>query len=338
MTAPTALAPDLHAPQTQTATPATEWVPASAQHRQTAGSNVATSAPVPVVVGVSEPVAATSGPLSRLALAVHTLLKPIGTLLTELGGLILGTRADPVPPGACRGGVCNPTSDIPLPWVRNEVTVLNLTGRRVTLTDLDTKLPLTYGPQEGFTLENARQTELAFYQGNGYHDKHWTYAGTMTWSDGSTTVSVDIDAGGATASATNGNIQTVIFETPQSIGGPSLISLRQTLVLLPAAGTAITIDSTDAVGQALVAAALCKVSGSCTQEVVDERVVLSAPKQVGNTLFNEGSVVSTNRYKVVHEVTKTSGVEENLKVVAGSSLNFSLGPLAFQTEIGALVQ
>jgi len=67
-------------------------------------------------------------------------------------------------------------------------------------------------------------------------------------------------------------------------------------------------------------------------------VRLSAPKQVGNSLFNDGTVVSTNRYKVVHEVTKTSGVEENLKIVAGTSLNFSLGPLDFQTEIGALVQ
>lgn len=315
----------------------TQWLAAATSHHEAADTRVAAIVPMPPA-GVSTQTVNPSRPVNRFALAVHTLLKPIGTLLTELGGLILGTRADPVPPGACRDGVCNPTTDIPLPWVRNEVTVLNLTGRRVTLTDLDTKLPLTYGPQEGFVLENARQVELAFYQGNSYWDEDWTYEGTMIWSDGSTTVSVDVDAGGATASTSDSGVQTVIFETPESIGGPSLISLRQTLVLLPEAGTVITIDSTDPVGQALVASALCKVSGSCTQEVVDEQVMLSAPKQVGNTLFNAGSVVSTNRYKVVHEVTKTSGVEENLKVVAGTSLNFSLGPLAFQTEIGALVQ
>lgn len=321
----------------KTATSSTDGLPAATSRRAAADDNVRTSAPVQAI-GVSKPAVHPSLPFSRLALAVHTLFKPIGTLLTELGGLILGTRADPVPPGACRDDVCNPTGDIFLPWVRNEVTVLNLTGRRVTLTDLDTKLPLTYGPQEGFALDNARQVELAFYQGNSYHDDDWTYEGTMKWSDGSTTVTVAVEAGGATASTTNSSIQTVIFETPESIGGPSLISLRQTLVLLPAAGTILTIDSTDTVGQALVAAALCKVSGGCTQEVVDEQVRLSAPKQVGNTLFNAGSVISTNRYKVVHEVTKTSGVEENLKVVAGTSLNFALGPLAFQTEIGALVQ
>jgi len=318
MTSPRAAAASVSpvsTPPANTVTSATEWVPL-----------------------VAKPAVNPALPFDRVVLAVDTLLKPIGTLLTELGGLILGTRADPVPPGACRDDVCNPTSDIPLPWVRNEVTVLNLTGRPVTLADLDTRYPLTYGPQEGFVLDNARQVELAFYQSNGYWDEDWTYEGTMKWSDGATTVSVDVDAGGATATASNSNVQTVIFETPESIGGPSLISLRQTLVLLPQAGTGITIDSLDPVGQALVAAALCKVSGSCVQEVVDEQVRLGAPKQVGNTLFNAGSVVSTNRYKVVHEVTKTSGVEENLKVVAGTSLNFALGPLAFQTEIGALVQ
>ncbi|GAB3233276.1 hypothetical protein [Mycolicibacterium hippocampi] len=335
--APTVTSDVRPTPPADTATSATQWLPAAAPRYEAADDNAGTRAPVPVVA-VSETTLDMSLPFSRVALAVHTLLKPFGTLLTELGGLILGTRADPVPPGACRDGVCNPTSDIFLPWVRNEVTVLNLTGRRVTLTDLDTKLPLTYGPQEGFALDNARQVELAFYQGNSYHDNDWTYEGTMKWSDGSTTVTVAVDAGGATASTTNSGIQTVIFDTPQSIGGPSLISLRQTLVLLPAAGTMLTIDSTDPVGQALVASALCKVTGSCTQEVVDEQIRLSAPKQVGNTLFNAGSVISTNRYKVVHEVTKTSGVEENLKVVAGTSLNFALGPLAFQTEIGALVQ
>ena len=119
--------------------------------------------------------------------------------------------------------------------------MLNLTGRAVTLSDLDTKLPLTYGPQQGFVLDNARQVELAFYQGNSYHDDDWTYAGTMTWSDGSTTVSVDVEAGGAVATTTNSRIQTVIFETPESINGPSLISLRETLVLLPEAGTVVTI-------------------------------------------------------------------------------------------------
>ena len=328
--------PDVPAPVTDTAATPADRVPAAGTQREKKAEQ-AILTPVLAPGAAPEP-ANPSGPFGRLALAVHTLLKPVGTLLTELGGLILGTRADPVPPGACPDDVCNPTGEIYLPWVRNEVTVLNLTGRAVTLSDLDTKLPLTYGPQQGFVLDNARQVELAFYQGNSYHDDDWTYAGTMTWSDGSTTVSVDVEAGGAVATTTNSRIQTVIFETPESINGPSLISLRETLVLLPEAGTVVTIDSTDPVGQALVAAALCKVSGTCTQEVVDERVRLSAPKQVGNSLFNDGTVISTNRYKVVHEVTKTSGVEENLKIVAGTSLNFSLGPLAFQTEIGALVQ
>lgn len=324
-------APDLLGAPVATVKSARQESPAEA-----AANGSAITSPVPVLVGNPSP--AVTNSTNRFALAVHTLLKPVGTLLTQLGGLILGTRSDPVPPGACRDGTCKPTGDIYLPFVRNEVTVLNLTGRSVTLTDLYSKLPLTYGPQEGFVLANARQVELAFYQGNGYHDDDWTYEGTMTWSDGSTNVTVDVEAGGASASTTNSRVQTVIFETPQSVGGPSAIALRETLVLLPEAGTVITVDTTDPVGQALVASALCKVSGSCSQEVVDEQVMLSAPKQVGNTLFNDGSVVSTNRYRVTHEVTKTSGVEENLKVVAGTSLNFSLGPLAFQSEIGALVQ
>ena len=311
-------------------------VPAATSRPSAAEAITATGARIPAITASKRPDPGLS--FTRLALAVETVLKPFGTLLTELGGLILGTRADPIPPGACRDGVCNPNTDIFLPFVRNEVTVLNLTGRPVTLTDLSTKQPLTYGPQKGFVLANARQVELAFYQGNSEWDDDWTYEGTMKWSDGSTTVTVDVEAGGATSSTSNSGVQTVIFETPESIGGPSAIALRQTMVLLPQAGTVVTIDSTDPVGQALVAAALCKVSGSCIQEVVGEQVMLSAPKQVGNTLFNGGSVVSTNRYKVVHEVTKTSGVEENLKVVAGTSLNFALGPLAFQSEIGALVQ
>lgn len=318
-------------------TAATQALSSSTSRREATSGSVGISAP-PQVVGNPTPPLQPNRPVNRLALAIDSLLKPFGTLLTELGGLILGTRADPVPPGACEDGDCNPTSEIYLPFVRNEITVLNLTGRRVTLSNLDTKLPLTYGPQAGFVLENARQVELAFYQGNSYHDDEWTYAGTMQWSDESTTVSVDVEASGAIASTTNSRVQTVIFETPEAIGGPSQIALRQTLVLLPEAGTLVTIDSTDPVGQALVASALCKVSGSCTQAVVDEEVMLSAPKQVGNTLFNDGSVVSTNRYKVVHEVTKTSGVEESLKVVASTGLNFALGPLSFETEIGALVQ
>lgn len=271
----------------------------------------------------------------RIDLAWNTLVAPVQTLIAELSG---SREDDPIPPGACEDGDCNPTSDINLPWVRNEVTVLNLTGRQVTLSNLDTKKPLTYGPQEGFVLDNARQVQMAFYQNASGTDDDWTYEGTMGWSDGSTTVNVDVDAAGITTSSSGSDVQVVVFDTPEPINGTSLISRRQTMVLLPRAGTEITIDPTDAVGQALVATALCKVSGSCGQEAVDEQVRLSPEKLVGNTLFNDGSVASTNRYKVAQEVTKTSGVEENLKIVAGGSLNFSLGPLAFQTEIGALVQ
>lgn len=271
----------------------------------------------------------------RIDLAVRTLVAPVKTLIAELAGI---AQADPLDPGECKDGVCNPTSDFYLPWVRNEVTVLNLTGGPVTLSDLSTKKPLTYGPQEGFVLDNARQVEMAFYQNSSSWDKDWTYEATVKWSDGSATVSIDVDAGGSTASSSSSDMQVVVFDTPEPVNGTSLISERQTVLLLPKAGTEITIDPTDPVGQAIVAMALCKVSGSCAQEVVGEDVLLSAPKLVGNTLFNDGSVISTNRYKVAQEVTKTSGVEENLKVVAGGSLNFSLGPLAFQTEIGALIQ
>ncbi|MGY4708024.1 hypothetical protein ACXDF8_00380 [Mycolicibacterium sp. CBM1] len=269
----------------------------------------------------------------RIGLAVNTVLTPVNTLVRNLVGV-----ADPLDPGQCKDGVCNPTSDFYLPFVRNEVTVLNLTGGPVTLTNLDTKQPLTYGPQEGYVLDNARLVQLAFYQNSSEWDKDWTYEGTMGWSTSATTVTVDVDAAGATASVSNSDVQTLIFDTPEPVTGVSEIANRQTLVLLPKAGAEITIDPTDAVGQALVAMALCKVAGSCGQEVVDEQVLLSAPKLVGNTLFNDGTVDSTNRYKVTHEVTKTSGVEENLKVVAGTSLNFSLGPLSFQSEIGALLQ
>ncbi|WP_431238403.1 hypothetical protein ACQ86B_00200 [Mycolicibacterium aichiense] len=269
----------------------------------------------------------------RIGLAVNTVLAPANTLVRNLIGI-----ADPLEPGQCKDGVCIPTSDFSLPFVRTEVTILNLTGGPITLTSLDTKQPLTYGPQEGFVLDNARLVQVGFYQGTSEWDKDWTYEGTMVWSNGSTTVSVDAEAGGASASVSNSDLQTLIFDTPEPINGISEIPARQTVVVLPKAGAQITIDPTDAVGQAVVAMALCKVAGSCGQEVVDEQVLLSAPQLVGNTLFNDGSVDSTNRYKVTHEVTKTSGVEENLKVVAGSSLNFSLGPLTFQSEIGALVQ
>lgn len=271
----------------------------------------------------------------RVELAVTTVLAPVKTLVGELAGR---SQADPLDPGQCQDGVCNPTSDFYLPWVRNEVTVLNLTGRPVTMTNLDSKKPLTYGPQEGYVLDNAREVEMAFYQNSSEWDKDWTHEATVDWSDGSTTVSVNVDAGGSTAASSNGDMQVVVFDTPEPINGTSEISQRQTVLLLPKAGTEITLDPTDAVGQSIVAMALCKVAGSCGQEVVDEQILLSAPQLVGNTLFNDGSVISTNRYKVTHEVTKTSGVEENLKVVASGSLNFSLGPLVFQTEIGPLIQ
>lgn len=270
----------------------------------------------------------------RVDLAVTTVLAPVQTLVREL----TGRQDNSVPAGTCEDGVCNPTTDIYLPWVRNEITVLNLTGRPVTLTNLDTKKPLTYGPQEGFVLDNAREVQMAFYQNGSGWDEDWTHEATVNWSDGSTTVSIDVDAGGSTASSSGGDVQVVVFDTPEPVTGPSLISERQTVLLLPKAGTEVTIDPTDAVGQAVVAMALCKVAGGCSQEVVGETVAMSAPKLVGNTLFNDGSVVSTNRYKVTHEVAKTSGVEENLKVVVSASLNFSLGPLTFQTEIGPLIQ
>ncbi|OAN39676.1 hypothetical protein [Mycolicibacterium iranicum] len=324
-------APDLLGAPVATVKSARQESPAEA-----AANGSAITSPVPVLVGNPSP--AVTNSTNRFALAVDTLLKPVGTLLTELGGLILGIGADPLPPGACEDGVCNPTSDFYLPFVRNEVTVLNLTGRPVTLSELETPKPLTYGPRSGFVLGNARQVEMAFYQNSSEWDRdNWTYEGTMTWTAGNESVTMVVDAGGATAS-TSGGWQTVTFETPESISGPSQIALRETVVILPKAGTEITVDSTDKVGQAIVAAALCKVSGSCRQEVAKEEVLLSAEKLVGVTLFNNGTVDSTNRYKVTHEVIKTSGVEENLKVVAGSSLNFSLGPLAFQSEIGALVQ
>lgn len=276
------------------------------------------------------------GELSRrVNLAVTTLLAPVKTLVAELIGV---AQDDPLGPGQCKDGVCNPTSDFYLPFVRTEITVLNLTGGPVTLTNLDTKQPLTYGPQEGFVLGNARLVQMAFYQGSSEWDNDWTHEGTVTWSTGSTTITVNAEASGASASVSNGDVQTVIFDTPEPVNGVSEIPARQTVVLLPRAGTEITIDPTDPVGQGLVAMALCGVSGSCGQEVGDEQVLLSAPKLVGNTLFNDGSVDSTNRYKVTHEVTKTSGVEESLKIVASASLNFSLGPFVFQSEIGPLLQ
>lgn len=271
----------------------------------------------------------------RVELAVTTLVAPVKTLVASLIGV---AQDDPLNPGECEDGVCNPTSDIVLPWVRNEITVLNLTGRPVTLSDLETKKPLTYGPQEGFVLDNAREVQMAFYQNGSAWDDDWTYEATVKWSDGSSTVSINVDAGGSTASSSNTDMQVVVFDTPEPVTGASQISERQTVVLLPKAGSEITLDPTDAQGQAIVAMALCDVSGSCAQEVVDEKVLLSAAKPVGNTLFNEGSVTSTNRYKVSQEVSKTSGVEENLKAVASTSFNFSLGPLVFQGEIGALIQ
>ncbi|MBO0681385.1 hypothetical protein JRC04_28315 [Mycolicibacterium sp. S2-37] len=277
--------------------------------------------------------------LNRVDLVVSTIVEPVRILLTDLRGLLQGTSvADPIAPGTCRDGQCNPNSEINLPYVRNEITVLNLTGGPVTLTRLDSKNPPTYGPPQGFVLDHARRVEMAFYQGDSEWDEDWDEEATLAWSNGSATVTVDVDAGGSTASSSNSAIQTVMFDTPQPVTGPSAIPFRQTLVLLPKAGTALTIDTTDPVGQAIVAAALCKVSGSCLQEVVDQQVRLSEPKLVGNTLFNAGSVTSTNRYKVAHEVIKSSGIEQNLKIVAGTSLNFTLGPLTFQSEIGGLIQ
>jgi hypothetical protein len=271
----------------------------------------------------------------RANLAVTALLTPVKALIDELA---TAGRDDPIPPGACEDGDCNPTSEIPLPWIRNEITVLNLTGKQVTMSDLYKRKPLAYGPQKGYVLDNARQTEMAFYQNSSSWDDDWQYEGTVTWSDGSSTVSVDIDAGGSTASSSSDGMQVVVFDTPEPVTGTSMISERQTIVLLPKAGTTITIEPTDPVGQALAAMALCKVSGSCGQQVVDEQIRLSAPKLVGNTLFNDGTVTSTNTYRVSQEVSKSSGVEENLKIVAGLSFNFALGPFAFQAEVNGLIQ
>lgn len=267
---------------------------------------------------------------SRIELAVNTVLEPVKTLLLQLTGQ--KTEEDGFP-GSCVDSKCVSSTDIPIPPATDQVIFINLTGRALVLTDLQKALPLAYGPENGYVLDNARQVEMGFY--TNYSSSTPT---TMEWTDGTYTFSVSENYQGITMGVSSPDILTHTFDTPIPQTGTPEPAIRKTILLLPRGGTEITIPVTDQVGQAIVASALCGVNGSCDVDAVDEQVVYSAFKNVGNTLFNYGTVNSSNTYEVAHEVVKSNGIEENLKVAVGGSLKFSLGPFNFETEISAVIQ
>lgn len=306
-------------------------------------SNSAQNQAVTAPVGASTPAARTinlgASPLTpgeRIFEAAKLLLEPVRKLLVDLR-LIPASRGDEVFPGSCVDGRCAPSTDIPVPQPSVQTIFVNLTGRALTLTNLKTNDPLAYGPQNGFVLGVNRQVEMAFYTNN---DESTPSRGTMDWSAGSDKFSVYVNSSGASVTTSNANVQSDVYNTQNPVTGVPQAAVRQTVLFLPKAGTQITIDPTDGVGQAIVATAMCGVSGAgtCTQEAVDSTIEYTLPKNVGATLFNYGSINSTNTYEVSHEASKSIGIEENLKVVAGGSLNFSLLGITFQTEIGGVIQ
>ncbi|MGB7358921.1 MAG: hypothetical protein WA944_13365 [Mycobacterium sp.] len=272
---------------------------------------------------------------------INTLLGPVRTLLAELRGERLAGLPGQVPasyvgfPGACTPSGCTPSSDIPIPQPNSQITFLNLSGKSLKLTSLDTTYPLAYGPDDGYVLGHARQVEMGLYT------SAFLPGALMEWTDGSATDYVVLVQGALGAQvAPAGNLQGDVFTTPQPVTGPVSPegALRQTVVFLPPSGSEITIDESDGMGQAIVAMSLCGVAGSCNMEAIDSRIEYTDTKNVGNTVFNYGTVNSTNTYEMFHEAVKTNGFEANLKLALGGGLNFTLGPLTFQGELNAVLQ
>lgn len=267
--------------------------------------------------------------VDRVVAVAKVLLAPVRTLLLELSGQVEESY-----PGSCVDSKCLPTTDIPLPEIKVQATFVNLTGRTLTLKNLDTYgNPLAYGPQNGAVLAHARQVEMGFY----YNDNSPTY-GLMEWTDGVDTYEVYVRFDGVReVSTTSGNIQSDFFNTPVPVTGP-VVASAQTVVFLPKAGTEIILDPDDGEGQAIVAMRICGNRGTCTPDVIESTIEYSGARNVGNTVFNYGSVSSSNTYELSHEVVKSNGFEQNLKLAVGSSLKFTLGPLNFETEINAVLQ
>ncbi|WP_431236083.1 hypothetical protein ACQ856_30355 (plasmid) [Mycolicibacterium psychrotolerans] len=274
------------------------------------------------------------GAATRLEIAVSTLLKPIHTLLSDLG-FVPASRQEEGFPGSCVDSKCVSSTDIPVPQPAVQTTFINLTGKPLTLTNLVTWDPMGFGPQNGYVLDNARQVEFGFYTNN---DQDTPSRATMDWTDGTNSFDVYVKHDGAFVTPSSTNVQSDVFNTPPPVSGTPQAAVSQTVLLLPKAGTEISIAPTDGLGQAIVATAVCDNRGTCTQEAVDSRIEYSAAKNVGNTVFNYGTVDSANTYEVIHEAVKTNGIEENLKVAAGGSVKFELGPLKFETEISAVIQ
>ncbi|WP_179467314.1 hypothetical protein [Mycolicibacterium vinylchloridicum] len=316
-------------PLTNTPGSPAEWMLAAAARREVGDTESATGQLARQPVAASGPVPL--GPVgSRIVLALNSLLQPVQTLLADLSG-----RAEENFPGSCVDSKCVSSTDIPVPQPSIQVTFINLTGRPLTLTNLTTYDPLAFGPQNGYVLDNARQVEMGFYTNN---DEDTSSRATMDWTDGTDSFEVYVRFDSAFITPSSSNVQSDVFNTPTPVSGTPQAAVSQTVLFLPKAGTEITIAPTDGVGQAIVATALCENRGTCTQEAVDSRVVYSAAKNVGNTVFNYGTVDSANTYEVIHEAVKTNGIEENLKIAAGGSVKFSLGPLNFETEISAVLQ
>ncbi|TDO10021.1 hypothetical protein EV580_4306 [Mycobacterium sp. BK086] len=328
----TSVLSSLAIPATKTVDNPANWLLAAAARRELGDTTDAAARSARLeVAAVRTPSFGTVG--RRIDAVIVTLLAPVRTLLAEFG-VVPGSREEQFP-GSCVDSVCVSSSDIPVPQPQVQTTFLNVTGRSLTLTAISTNDPLAFGPQVNYVLENGRQVEMGFYKNQ---DEDTPSRATMTWSDGSTQVSVYVNFQGATATPSNSNLQTDVFTNPTPITGPSTAEVSQTVLFLPKAGSEITIDATDGVGQAIVATALCENRGSCTLEAVGQQVVETLPKSVGNTVFNYGSETSSNSYEVGHEVVKTSGVEENLKIAVGGSVKFTLGPINFETEINAVIQ
>ncbi|MCX2932604.1 hypothetical protein ORI20_20225 [Mycobacterium sp. CVI_P3] len=326
----TAVLSSLATPLTNTPGSPAEWMLAAAARREVGDTDTATGQLATQPVAASGPVPL--GPVgTRVVLALNTLLQPVQALVADL----TGRSAEEEFPGSCVDSKCVSSTDIPVPQPSIQLTFINLTGRPLTLTNLSTYDPLAFGPQNGYVLDTARQVEMGFYTNN---DDDTSSRATMDWTDGTSSFDVYVRFDSAFVTPSSSDVQSDVFNTPNPVTGDPQAAVSQTVLFLPKAGTEITISPTDGVGQAIVATALCGNRGSCTQDAVDETIVYSAAKNVGNTVFNYGTVDSSNTYEVFHEAVKTNGIEQNLKIAAGGSIKFSLGPLNFESEVSAVIQ
>lgn len=287
----------------------------------------------------SYPTLGTTGPAlvqQFIDQTVASLLNPVRKLIFDLTGELglpgQGMVTDGFP-GACRDGVCDPSSDIPIPQPNVESTFLNLAGERLVLSKLETEYAPAEGPSEGFVLDVGRSVEFMFYNSNPTY-----YAANMEW--------VGVESGTVYSFRLRAHDvdyydgPQMHFTTPEPVTGATYPTdaRRQTFLLLPSEpGATITIDPTDPIGQATVATSLCDVVATCRMEAVDQKVVFTDYRNVGSTLFNRGTLNSTNTYDVSHKTTSTSGFQETAKAVLSAGFEFSFLGVDLKGQVGTIL-